>query len=58
MPLSHELSPRQAALEALKYDALRNVSPLLASRSGLSTADDKMAEVAAKIAELVAQRPA
>lgn len=40
------------------YDALRNVSPLLASRSGLSTEDDKMADVAAKIAELVAQRPA
>ncbi len=40
------------------YDALRNVSPMLASRSGLSTAEDKMADVAAKIAELVARRPA
>ncbi len=36
------------------YDALLNVSPMLASRSGLSTAEDSMAVVAAKIAELVA----
>lgn len=35
------------------YEALRNVSPLLASRSGLDTAEDSMAVVAAKIAELV-----
>lgn len=36
------------------YDALRNVSPMLASRSGLDTAEDSMAVVAKKIAELVA----
>ncbi|MFD2449882.1 toll/interleukin-1 receptor domain-containing protein [Vogesella fluminis] len=36
------------------YEALRNVSPLLASRSGLDTAEDTMAVVAEKIAELVA----
>ena len=36
------------------YAALLNVSPMLASRSGLSTAEDSMAVVAAKIAELVA----
>lgn len=36
------------------YEALRNVSPLLASRSGLDTAEDSMAVVASKIAELVA----
>ncbi|MGZ8139294.1 toll/interleukin-1 receptor domain-containing protein [Bordetella bronchiseptica] len=36
------------------YDALRNVSPLLASRSGLDTAEDSMSEIAQKIAELVA----
>ncbi len=36
------------------YEALRNVSPLLASRSGLDTSDDSMAVVAEKIAELVA----
>ncbi|MBL0345800.1 toll/interleukin-1 receptor domain-containing protein [Candidatus Villigracilis affinis] len=36
------------------YDALREVSPLLGSRSGLSTAEDTMANVAAKLAELVA----
>ena len=36
------------------YAALRNVSPMLASRSGLDTAEDSMAVVAAKIAELVA----
>ena len=35
------------------YDALRDVSPMLASRSGLDTAEDSMAEVAEKIAELV-----
>ncbi|WP_457579662.1 toll/interleukin-1 receptor domain-containing protein [Ensifer adhaerens] len=36
------------------YEALRNVSPLLASRSGLSTEEDTMAVVADKLAELVA----
>lgn len=35
------------------YDALREVSPLLGSRSGLSTAEASMANVAAKLAELV-----
>lgn len=37
------------------YEALREVSPLLGSRSGLSTAENTMANVAAKLAELVAQ---
>jgi len=36
------------------YEALREVSPLLGSRSGLSTAENSMADVAAKLAELVA----
>lgn len=36
------------------YEDLEKVSLLLASRAGLSTAEDTMAEVAAKIAELVA----
>jgi hypothetical protein len=35
------------------FEALRDISPLLASRSGLDTSEDSMAEVAAKIAELV-----
>jgi hypothetical protein len=35
------------------YDALRNVSPLLASRNGLNTAENTMDEVAVKLAELV-----
>jgi hypothetical protein len=35
------------------YEALREVSPLLGSRSGLNTADEPMANVAAKLAELV-----
>ena len=35
------------------YEALRDVSPLLGSRSGLSTAEDPMAVVATKLAELV-----
>lgn len=36
------------------YEALREVSPLLGSRSGLNTAEAPMADVAAKLAELVA----
>lgn len=36
------------------YDELRRVSPLLGSRHGLNTAEDSMADIATKIAELVA----
>ncbi|HDL7503535.1 TPA: toll/interleukin-1 receptor domain-containing protein [Yersinia enterocolitica] len=36
------------------YEALREVSPLLGSRSGLNTSEDTMANVAGKLAELVA----
>ena len=36
------------------YEALRDVSPLLGSRSGLSTKEEPMADIAAKLAELVA----
>lgn len=36
------------------YEALREESPMLASRSGLSTAENTMADVATKLAELVA----
>jgi hypothetical protein len=36
------------------YEDLREVSPLLGSRSGLNTAEEPMADVAAKLAELVA----
>lgn len=35
------------------YDALREVSPMLASRNGLSTAEDTMGEVATKLKDLV-----
>lgn len=35
------------------YEALREVSPLLGSRTGLSTIEASMANVAAKLAELV-----
>lgn len=35
------------------YDALRDVSPLLASRNGLNTSEDSMEGVAAKLAELM-----
>jgi hypothetical protein len=35
------------------YEALRDVSPLLASRSGLATEAEPMADVATKLAELV-----
>jgi hypothetical protein len=41
-------------LHGTTFEALYNVSPLLASRSGLSTAENTMANVAAKLAELVA----
>ncbi len=34
------------------YDALRDVSPLLGSRSGLDTSEDSFDEIAAKLAEL------
>ena len=36
------------------HEALREVSPLLASRTGLSTAEEPIGVVAAKLAELVA----
>lgn len=36
------------------YEALREVSPLLGSRSGLSTTEEPMSDISAKIAELVA----
>jgi hypothetical protein len=39
------------------YEALREISPLLASRTGLSTAEEPIADVAAKLAELVALQP-
>ncbi len=35
------------------YEALREVSPLLGSRSGLSTGEDSMENIAAKLGELV-----
>lgn len=35
------------------YEALREVSPLLGSRSGLNTADESMTAISAKLAELV-----
>ncbi|WP_425590180.1 toll/interleukin-1 receptor domain-containing protein [Fictibacillus sp. 7GRE50] len=35
------------------YEALREVSPLLGSRTGLSTEEDPIADVATKLAELV-----
>jgi hypothetical protein len=38
------------------FEDLREVSPLLGSRSGLSTIEESMEEVAAKLAELVAPR--
>lgn len=36
------------------YEELRNVSPLLGSRSGLNTGEQTMAEIAAKLAEVAA----
>jgi hypothetical protein len=39
-------------VDGTTYEALREVSPLLGSRSGLSTSEDSMADIAVKIAEL------
>lgn len=39
------------------YEALRDVSPLLGSRSGLSTAENPMPTISAKLAELIAIVP-
>lgn len=47
VPVAHETT----------FEKLREISPLLASRSGLSSAEDSMAVVADKIAELVAVTP-
>lgn len=41
-------------MHGTNFDALREVSPMLASRNGLSTAEDSMADVATKLADLVA----
>lgn len=41
-------------LHETTYEELRDVSPLLGSRSGLSTSEEPMEELAAKLAELVA----
>lgn len=43
VPIIHETS----------YEALREVSPMLASRSGLSTSQGSLADVAGKLAELI-----
>ncbi|MBK0384557.1 toll/interleukin-1 receptor domain-containing protein [Pedobacter sp. SD-b] len=39
------------------YEALREISPLLASRTGLSTAEETVADIATKLAELVNLEP-
>lgn len=39
------------------YEALRDVSPLLGSRTGLSTAEQPMVDIATKLAELIAVFP-
>lgn len=41
-------------MHGTNFDALREVSPMLASRNGLSTAEDSMSDVATKLADLVA----
>lgn len=41
-------------LHGTTFDELSNVSPLLASRAGMSTRENTMAEIGAKLAELVA----
>ena len=51
LPARDQLVP---SVHNTTYDALRDVSPMLASRNGLDTAEMSMADVAAKLAELVA----
>lgn len=40
-------------VHGITYEELRDESPLLASRSGLDTAEDSIAQIAVKISELV-----
>ena len=47
------LLARDLLIHNTTFEALREVSPLLGSRSGLSTAEDSLEIVADKIAELV-----
>jgi hypothetical protein len=51
---SYNFNNRTEEAIGTAHEALREVSPMLASRSGLSTAEEPMANVAAKLAELVA----
>jgi hypothetical protein len=39
------------------YEALRDISPLLGSRSGLCTSEETMKDIASKLAELVIVEP-
>lgn len=41
-------------LDGVTFEELREVSPLLGSRSGLSTSEETMAEIVAKLAEVAA----
>jgi len=50
LPAGNQLIP---IVHNTTYEALRNVSPMLASRSGLDTSEDSMAVITKKIAELV-----
>ncbi len=42
-------------LHNVTFEELDQVSPLLASRGGLSTSEDSMADIAVKVAELVSE---
>jgi hypothetical protein len=44
-------------VHGLTYEELREESPLLASRSGLSTGEDTLEQVAVKIATQYGQKP-
>ena len=48
-----DVEQRRAELIKVLDEELREVSPLLGSRSGLSTAEDSMETVAIKLSELV-----
>lgn len=58
--LSVLLSTRRVIpiLHEVAFEDLNNISPMLASHSGLSTADQSMDEVAAKVAAAAAALPA
>jgi hypothetical protein len=47
------IADKELSALVARDEALRDVSPLLGSRSGLNTEENSMADIAAKLAELI-----